>query len=55
VNLNLPFTGVSDIPKPTRVLAIEPKTDLRRNTQMKSFQFTVFAAENGYRIRVKTW
>ena len=23
------------------------------NSQMKSFQFTVFAAENGYRVRVK--
>jgi hypothetical protein len=32
---------------------MKPGTDLLRNAQRKSFQFTVFAAENGYRVRVK--
>jgi hypothetical protein len=35
------------------VPAMKPGKQSAANSQMKSFQFTVFAAENGYRVRVK--
>jgi hypothetical protein len=39
--------------KPSSALVVKPKNRSPRNAQMKSFQFTVFAAENGYRVRIK--